>query len=232
MDWSGVRALVFDMDGTLLNTEQVIVQSASQVLQALGHAPLPAGYRMPNMFGTAADLMADVLLEQGLPLPPGGHAQVGQLFEQFYTQQPAGAAPLYDGVLAWLQQARAQGYKLGVCTNKQHALALVGLEAAGILSLFDTVTGRDTYGVAKPAAEPLLGTLQALGVAPSHAVFFGDTHADAACAQAAGVRFAWFSSGFGTEQVRSYPQMLAFADYRELPPVLPKSAQGQATPVV
>ena len=52
VDWSGVRAMVFDMDGTLLNTEQVIVSSASQVLEHLGHAPLPAGYAMPNMFGT------------------------------------------------------------------------------------------------------------------------------------------------------------------------------------
>ena len=216
MDWTGVRAMVFDMDGTLLNTEQVIVQSASQVLQALGHEALPAGYRMPNMFGTAADLMADVLRERRLPLPQGVHAELGELFERFYAQQPAGAAPLYDGVLQWLQAAKAQGLKLGVCTNKQHALALKGLEAAGILSLFDTVTGRDTYGVAKPAAETLWGTLRALGVAASDAVFFGDTHADAACAQAAGVRFAWFSCGFGTEKVRAYPQVLAFADYAQL----------------
>ena len=219
MDWTGVRAMVFDMDGTLLNTEQVIVQSASQVLQALGHAPLPMGYGMPNMFGTAAELMADVLMERSLPMPSGGHAQLGVLFESFYALQPADAAPLYEGVLGWLQAAKAQGLKLGVCTNKQHALALKGLEASGILSLFDAVTGRDTYGVAKPAAEPLLGTLQALQVSASDAVFFGDTHADAACAQAARVRFAWFSSGFGTPQVQAYPQVLAFANYEELCPL-------------
>lgn len=216
VDWSGVGAMVFDMDGTLLNTEQVIVSSASQVLEHLGHAPLPAGYAMPNMFGTAADLMADVLAERGVPLPEGGRAVSGALFERFYAEHAAGAAPLYAGVLAFLQHAKAQGMRLGVCTNKQHALALEGLEAAGILSLFDTVTGRDTYGVAKPAAEPLLGTLQALDVPPQAAVFFGDTHADAACAQAAQVRFAWFEAGFGTAQVRSYPQMLAFTDYQQL----------------
>nr|WP_174862710.1 HAD hydrolase-like protein [Comamonas jiangduensis] len=58
-DWRGVRAMVFDMDGTLLNTEYVIVQAASHALVHLGHAPLPEGYHMPNMFGTAADLMLD-----------------------------------------------------------------------------------------------------------------------------------------------------------------------------
>ena len=216
MDWSGVRALGFDMDGTLLNTEQVIVQAASDTLVHLGHASLPAGYHMPNMFGTAADLIADVLKERGHPLPPEGRAHTGALFERFYAAHPAGAAPLYDGVEEWLEAAQAQGIALGVCTNKQHALAIKGLEAAGILHMFSAVTGRDTCGVAKPAPEPLFHTLAQLQVHAADAVFFGDTHADAACAQAAGVRFAWFTAGFGTARVREYDRVLAFADYRIL----------------
>lgn len=216
IDWSSVRAMVFDMDGTLLNTEQVIVQSASQTLEHLGHAPLPQDYHMPNMFGTAADLIMDVLHERGLPIPAGGRAQAGALFEQYYAAQPEGTAPLYDGVVDWLHAAKAQGMALGVCTNKQYNLAIKGLEAAGILDLFSVVTGRDTCGVAKPAPEPLFHTLSHLHVHPQDAVFFGDTHADAACAEAAGVRFAWFSSGFGTAHVRDFAQAMAFADYREL----------------
>lgn len=216
MDWSGVCAMVFDMDGTLLNTEQVIVQAASDTLVHLGHAPLPAGYHMPNMFGTAADLIADVLHERGHPMPAQGRAQTGLLFERFYAAHPAGCAPLYDGVVDWLQAAHAQGIALGVCTNKQYALAMQGLEAAGILHLFSAVTGRDTCGVAKPAPEPLFHTLSQLHVHAQDALFFGDTHADAACAQAAGVRFAWFTSGFGTARVREYDRVLAFADYRSL----------------
>ena len=215
-DWSGVRAMVFDMDGTLLNTEYVIVQAASHALVHLGHAPLPEGYHMPNMFGTAADLMLDVLHERGVPVPPGGRAEAGALFERFYAAQPAGAAPLYDGVLDWLQAAQARGIKLAVCTNKQHALALKGLEAAGILHLFEVVTGRDSCSVAKPAPEPLFHTLSHLKVSAQDAVFFGDTHADAGCAEAAGVRFVWFKSGFGTERVREFAQVLSFTQYSEL----------------
>lgn len=215
-DWRGVRAMVFDMDGTLLNTEQVIVQAASDTLVHLGHAPLPADYHMPNMFGTAADLMVDVLQDRGAVVPPGGHAEAGALFERFYAAQPADAAPLYDGVLPWLQAARAQGIKLGVCTNKQHALALKGLAAHGILDWFDVVVGRDSCGIAKPAPEPLLYALAQLQVGTADAVFFGDTHADAACAQAAGVRFAWFGAGFGTPHVHDFAQALSFARYSEL----------------
>lgn len=217
IDWRSVRAVVLDMDGTLLNTEQVITQAASDTLEHLGHAPLPAGYRMPNMHGTAADVMVAVLQARGLPLPAGGHAHAGLLFERYYAAQPADAAPLYDGVHDWLRAAHSQGIVLGVCTNKQHALAVKGLQATGILDLFAAVVGRDSCGVAKPAPEPLWHTLQQMQARPEEAVFFGDTHADAACAQAAGVRFAWFTAGFGTPQVLQYPQALAFADYRDLP---------------
>ena len=216
MDWTGVRAMVFDMDGTLLNTEQVIVRAASDTLVHLGHEALPEGYQMPNMFGTAADLIADVLQERGHPMPDAGRAQTGILFEHFYAAYPAGIAPLYDGVVDWLKAAKADGVVLGVCTNKQHALAIKGLKAAGILELFSAVCGRDSCGIAKPAPEPLLYTLEQMNISPEAAVFFGDTHADAACAQAAHVRFAWFTAGFGTQQVAHYPQVLAFADYRDL----------------
>lgn len=216
MDWTGVRAMVFDMDGTLLNTEQVIVQAASKTLEHWGHAPLPAGYRMPNMFGTAADLMLEVLIERGVSVPADGRAQAGQMFEHFYAQHSAESAPLYDGVLDWLQAAQAQGIALGVCTNKQYGLAMQGLQAAGILEFFSVVTGRDTCGIAKPAPEPLLHTLSHMSVASEEAIFFGDTHADAGCAQAAGVRFVWFTSGFGTERVHDFAHELAFADYRDL----------------
>ena len=216
MDWSGVRAMVFDMDGTLLNTEQVIVQAASDTLEHLGYAPLPAGYHMPNMFGTAADLIADVFKDRGIPVQPGGRVMTGALFERFYAALPAGEAPLYEGVKEWLQAAKARGIALGVCTNKQHGLALKGLEAAGILDLFGSVVGRDSCGVAKPAPEPLYLTLSQLQMKAEDVVFFGDTHADAGCAPAAGVRFAWFTSGFGTERVRDFPQALSFAHYNEL----------------
>jgi phosphoglycolate phosphatase len=216
MDWTGVRAMVFDMDGTLLNTEQVIVQAASDALVHLGYAALPADYQMPNMFGTAADLMVDVLQERGHPVSTADRAAMGALFERYYAACPPGRAPLYDGVKPWLQAAKAQGVVLGVCTNKQYALAIKGLEAAGILELFSAVTGRDTCGVAKPAPEPLLHTLAQMQSLVSEAVFFGDTHADAACAQAAGVRFAWFTAGFGTQQVQQYPRVLAFSDYCDL----------------
>ena len=226
--WSGVEAVVFDLDGTLLNTEAVITHAASQALQAWGHAALPPNYRMPNMHGTAAELMADVLQDRGHPLPDGGMNAAGDMFERCYAQYPAHEIPLYEGAAEFLQSLRSAGLRLGVCTNKVHALALKGLEAAGILPLFDVVTGRDSCGVAKPAAAPLLHTLAQMNALPAAAIFFGDTHVDAACAQAAGVRFAWFSTGFGDVRVKDYPQVVQFASYAQMPAALLESAAVQA----
>ena len=66
-----------------------------------------------------------------------------------------------------------------------------GMQQLGIAEGFGAITGSDTYGVGKPSPEPLRRTLQVLGVAPSEAIFFGDTHADAACAQAAARPRPW-----------------------------------------
>ena len=225
--WSGVDAVVFDLDGTLLNTEAVIVHAASQALQAWGHAALPPDYRMPNMHGTAAELMADVLKERGHALPEGGMQTAGDMFEHCYAQYPAHAIPLYDGVVDFLQSLRHAGLCLGVCTNKVHALALQGLEAAGILTLFEVVTGRDSCGVAKPAAAPLLHTLAQLNRPAERAIFVGDTHVDAACAQAAGVRFAWFSAGFGDQRVQDYAQVVQFASYVDMSAALLEATAAQ-----
>ena len=215
-DWLSVKALVFDMDGTLLDTEQQIVQAASQTLQHFGYPGLPPGHAMPNMHGTSDRLIADVFAQQGYPLPDTVTA-VGLVFEACYRALPQQAAPVYAGAVQWLQWAQSQGLALAICTNKKQALAIRGLEAAGLLPLFSHITGRDTYGIAKPEAAPLLLTLEQLQVRPQEAIFIGDTHADAGCAQAAGVRFWWFSAGFGREQaLAAYPKAGSFASYREL----------------
>ena len=137
-------------------------------------------------------------------------------FEAHYAAQNPSQARLYEGVPQWLDWARQQGVALGICTNKLERLARDGMQQLDIAEGFGAITGSDTYGVGKPSPEPLLRTLAQLGVAPQETLFFGDTHADAACAQAAGVRFAWHSVGYGDARVQALPQLLRYASYGDL----------------
>lgn len=213
--WNGVKAWVFDLDGTLLDSRPDILAAASATLVDYGHAPLPTGYQLPNLHGMAGELVRDVFVERGYPAPVD-LVRLRAEFEAHYAAQNPSQARLYDGVPQWLDWARAQGVALGVCTNKLERLARDGMQALEIADGFAAITGSDTYGVGKPSPAPLLRTLEQLGVAPADALFFGDTHADAACAAAAGVRFAWHSTGYGDARVQALPQVLRYAGYAEL----------------
>lgn len=225
--WSQVKAWVFDLDGTLLDSRPDILAAASDTLVDYGHAPLPPGYQLPNLHGMAGELVRDVFVERGLPAPTD-LVRLRAEFEAHYAAQNPSQARLYDGVPAWLDWARQQGVALGVCTNKLESLARSGMQHLEIAQGFGAITGSDTYGVGKPSPAPLLRTLEVLGVAPSEAVFFGDTHADAACAQAAGVRFAWHSLGYGDARVQALPQVLRYASYDELLRQVGAEQVGQA----
>lgn len=215
VDWQQVKAWVFDLDGTLLDSRPDILAAASATLVDYGHAPLPVGYQLPNLHGMAGELVRDVFVERGYPAPTD-LVRLRAEFEVHYAAQNPSQARLYDGVPQWLDWARQSGVALGVCTNKLESLARSGMQQLGIAEGFGAITGSDTYGVGKPSPEPLLRTLEVLGVALSEAIFFGDTHADAACAQAAGVRFAWHSVGYGDARVQALPQQLRYASYGDL----------------
>lgn len=215
MDWQGIEALVFDLDGTLLDSAAGIVQAASVTLAHYGLPELPAGYQMPNMHGTAGDLIRELFAERGHALPAGAD-EMGRVFEEIYGRQVDSPAPLYPGALAWLDWAQQQDLALGVCTNKKYDLAMKALDAVGITQRFEVITGWDTYGVYKPAPEPLAGTMKRMGVRARQTLFFGDTHADAACANACGVGFALHSVGYGDARVADYPRVLSYASYAEL----------------
>ena len=215
VQWRQVKAWVFDLDGTLLDSRPDILAAASDTLVDYGHAPLPANYQLPNLFGTAGELVRDVFVERGYPAPTD-LVRLRAEFEAHYAAQNPSQARLYDGVPQWLDWARQQGVALGICTNKLERLARDGMQQLDIAEGFGAITGSDTYGVGKPSPEPLLRTLVQLGVAPQETLFFGDTHADAACAQAAGVRVAWHSVGYGDARVQALPQVLRYAGYGEL----------------
>lgn len=223
VQWSQVKAWVFDLDGTLLDSRPDILAAASDTLVDYGHAPLPPGYQLPNLHGMAGELVRDVFVERGYPAPTD-LVRLRAEFEAHYAAQNPSQATLYAGVPQWLDWARQHGVALGVCTNKLERLARDGMAHLGIAHGFAAITGSDTYGVGKPSPEPLLRTLDQMGVAPEETVFFGDTHADAACAQAAGVRFAWHTAGYGDARVQALPQVLQYAGYAQLLAQLPASS--------
>ncbi len=212
---SDVRGLVFDLDGTLIDSAQDIIHGMRLTFAQAGLGLLPDDYFPDDLHGTSEGIMRSILADMGWPMP----ADFTPFKAQYLEHQAAlghGRTHLYPGVESVLKACRDAGLPMGICTNKIHASALTATRKLGIDTLFDFISGADTWPQAKPSPLPLLETIRMLGLKPEQCLYFGDTSVDAACAQAAGVRFVLHESGYGDRQLQGLPQHFAFNRWGEL----------------
>ena len=210
-----VAGVVFDLDGTLIDSAGDIVRGMHMTFEQAGLGALPAGYVPDNLHGTTESIIRFIAADLGWALP----ADVNSLTDLYL----ANAATLglrhtqmYEGALDVLKSYADSGIAMGICTNKSEAGALFSTRRFGIQEMFGFITGCDTWGAAKPSPIPLLETLRSLDVEPAQCLYFGDTSADAECAWAAGVRFVLHEAGYGDPDLRDLPRHLGFGNWNEL----------------
>jgi phosphoglycolate phosphatase len=189
-------AVVFDLDGTLVDTAPDLHAHLNALLAELGRPGLALAEIRP-MIGDGAR----ALLQRGLAasggLPAG--ADLDALFREFlsrYTAQPVRFGRVYEGVVAVLDALAAAGVRLGVCTNKAQAPSDRVLAALGLERYFPVVIGGDRLTVRKPDPGHLRAVLERLGAPPARAVMVGDSATDLATARAAGVACVLVSFGY------------------------------------
>jgi phosphoglycolate phosphatase len=185
-----VAGVLFDLDGTLLDTAGDIAQALALALADQG-LPAPAPAQVRNMIGKGAPTLVRRASEAlGLGLGDEAQAEALKGFFHHYEQlqQAEGYAPtVYPGVLEGLTLLRAAGLRMGVVTNKQHRFAQHLLAHRGIAPLLDIIVGGDTCERRKPDPMPLLHACAQLGVAPATALMVGDSRNDVEAARAAGM---------------------------------------------
>jgi phosphoglycolate phosphatase len=189
--------IAFDLDGTLVDTAPDLVGALNRLLgeHRLEPVSLAAGRRMIG--GGARKMVERGFAAAGAPFDSDGVPE--QVFERFitlYLDRIADESVPFEGVASVLDQLRADGARLIVCTNKRTDLSLALLEAVGLLDRFDAVVGPDRVSARKPAAAHLLEAIALGGGAPERAVMVGDSSADVDSAKAAGVPVVVVSFGY------------------------------------
>ena len=182
-----IRAVLFDLDGTLADTAPDLTYALNRVRDARGLPPLPLSATRPF-----ASHGARGLIGVGFNVQPGdpGYSELRDEFLATYADNLCRETRLFAGLPELLDQLEARELPWGVVTNKQERFALPLLELLKVRSRAACVIGGDTTGKSKPHPEPLLAASRAIGLAPESCIYVGDDLRDVQAGQAAGMTTA------------------------------------------
>lgn len=190
------ETVVFDLDGTLVDTLPDIRAAANAALAAEGRRAL-TGDEVRLLIGSGGRvLMKNAFAATG---EPASEARIDAAFRAYiaaYEAAPVGGSAPFPGVHAALEGLSARGMRLAVCTNKPARLAALVLETFDLAGFFAGVVGADTLAVKKPRPEPLLEAVARAGGAGRPAAMVGDSPIDADAARAAAIPFVAVSFGY------------------------------------
>ena len=224
----GAAAVVWDLDGTLVDSAADIATSLNRLLGENGLASLDDA-RIRNMIGEGVA----VLIRRGFEahdITPGGERLEG-LVERFlviYSEIATASTRLYPGARDALQTFSDAGLRQAICTNKPEAITRQVLAGLGIAGYFDIVIGGDTLPRNKPDPLPLRTALEGLDATPEQSLMVGDSAIDVQTAHAAGVSVAFVTFGYGPGPSHPHKADYLIDDFAALPAVVAGHSAGKA----
>ena len=206
-----MTAIIFDLDGTLIDSAPDIHASVNKMLAAEGQEALDLATVTSFIGNGLPKLVERVMMRVGMDM-----AQFDRISADVLAIYNASAADLtrpYPHMIEVLESLKGAGYRLGVCTNKPHEPAVIILKDLGLEGFFDVVIGGDSTAAKKPDPTPLRAAMAALG---GDVLYVGDSEIDAETAERAGVPFALFTEGYRKVGIDEMTHAHAFDDFRQL----------------
>ena len=208
--------LVFDLDGTLVDTATDLVATLNVILEQEGLTPVPYA-EARSMVGHGAR----VLIERGLAANnvTRDTAAIDRMFDTYiayYAAHIADTSRPFEGVVAALDQFAAEGWLLAVCTNKLEGLSMLLLDALGLSDRFAAICGADTFAARKPDPLALTETILRAGGDPRRAIMIGDSKTDIDTAKAAGIPVVAVDFGYTPVPVTELGPDMVISHFNEL----------------
>jgi len=193
--------IVFDLDGTLIDTAPDLVDTLNVVFAREGWPPVPYETARNTIGGGARMMIARGIAAEGIAVAP---AKLEQLFADFiahYTEHLADRSRPFPGLTDALDVLASGGCRFAVCTNKLERLSVLLLKQLKLADRFAAICGQDTFGIQKPNPEVLRRTVTAAGGSLPHAIMIGDSVTDIRTARAAGIPVIAVDFGYSERPV-------------------------------
>lgn len=214
------KAVIFDLDGTLIDSLPDVMNALNAVLADNDRRPVTRNEAKLMVGGGAEPLLERAFRVTGDPLASERIPTCVEAFTVYYRAHPATETAIFDGVVAALEELAERGLALGICTNKPHRSALQVLEALSLDLHFSACFGKGSVPFHKPDRRHYVKVAQALGVAPENTLYIGDSETDVATARNAGVPVVLVPFGYSREPAEDLGGDRLIDHFSELPPVV------------
>ncbi|CCD92435.1 phosphoglycolate phosphatase [Bradyrhizobium sp. ORS 375] len=209
--------IVFDLDGTLVDTAPDLINALNHILQREGLRPLPLASARKMIGHGARKLLERGLEAEGRFASPAEMEQLTADFIGFYAENIAIESRPFEGLEAALDELAGRGCQFAVCTNKLEWLSKRLLDQLGLTSRFAAICGADTFGVAKPDPAILRQTIAQAGGEVGAAIMVGDAGTDVGAARRAGVPVIGCTFGYTDVPIAELNPDHLIDHMRELP---------------
>ncbi len=210
-------ALVFDLDGTLVDTAPDLLGALNAVLVCEGRRAVEMA-DLRHLVGHGAHAMlGEAMRMTGGPAEPERLPGLIDAFIAYYRGHIAAASRPFPGVETTLDRLTGEGVRLGVLTNKPQELTDLLLPAVGLARFFRAIHGAGRFDAAKPDARVFHHVLEDMGGAGAGAVMIGDSATDVATARAAGVPVVLLSYGYTPVPAESLGADAVTGDFTDVP---------------
>jgi phosphoglycolate phosphatase len=209
--------IVFDLDGTLIDTAPDLIDTLNVVLAQEGVPDVPFATARRLIGGGARGMIERALASEGRSCAT---AEVDRLFSAFiahYAAHIADRSRPFPQLAATLERLAIAGHRLAVCTNKLEWLSIRLLHTLQLAQHFAAICGRDTFGVHKPDPEILRRTVLRAGGEPSRAIMVGDSRTDVHTARAANVPVIAVDFGYSDVPIATLQPDRIISSFADLP---------------
>ena len=211
--------VVFDLDGTLIDSAPDIHAAANAVLREHGGRQLTLD-AVRSFIGGGVDMLWQKIIRANGLDPASQRDLVAAFMTRYHAA--TGLTRMFPGVPETLGLLADRGYPLGICTNKPLGPTRAVLDHFGIGQLFGTVIGGDSLPEKKPDPAPLRAAFAGLGADPvaPKGIYVGDSEFDAGCAAAVPVPLLIFAGGYRQTPISELPHLAQFDDFGQLPSLI------------